>query len=188
MMAETGSMQHLPTLPSTSLRLQCRLGFHTVPMGNRLPMQSPESQDTFVDAHVVQGINIDQAIEGIAKAMPRSMPVKELMLRRQIATSVLITMGRKITHFEGEIDPLTGTVDVNFTFQPIVLQDEHLGLQHCDPDDVERKIKDCAVLHVYSKQVDPLTGNAFSHLLGCQAINLCRSAAFSSNSFVSSCG
>jgi hypothetical protein len=108
------------------------------------------------------------------------------MLRRQIATSVLITMGRKITHFEGDIDPLTGTVDVNFTFQPIVLPDEHLGLQHCDPDDVERKIKDCAVLRVYSKQVDPLTGDAFSHLLGCQAINLCRSAAFLSSSFVSS--
>jgi hypothetical protein len=76
-----------------SLRLQCRLGFHTLPMGNGLPMLAAEA-GKFVDAHVAQGITIEQAIEGVGKAMPLAMNAQELMLRRQIATTVLITMGR----------------------------------------------------------------------------------------------
>lgn len=160
-----------PDLPS--LRLQCRLGFHVLPMGNRLPMMQKPGSSSFVDAHTINGISIEQAIEGIAHAMPHAMQTDELMLRRQIATSVLITMGRKITHFEGELDPLTGTVDVDFTFTPIISSDEHLGLHAYDPCDPERKIKDCAILRVYSASYDPRTGDKFSHLLGCQAIDLC---------------
>ena len=76
-----------------SLRLQCRLGFHTLPMGNGLPMLAADT-GKFVDAHVAQGITIEQAIEGVGKAMPLAMNAQELMLRRQIATTVLITMGR----------------------------------------------------------------------------------------------
>jgi hypothetical protein len=172
MSASTGFVMSLPQsdeLPK--LRLRCRLGFHTLPMGNRLLMHAGNS---FVDAHVMKGIKIEEAIEGVAQAMPKSMPVEELMLRRQIATSLLITMGRKITHFEGEIDPLTGTIDVDFTFTPIISNDEHLEMHTCDPEDLERKIKDCAILRVYSASYDPKTGDKFSHLLGCQAIDLCR--------------
>ena len=127
-----------------------------------------------MDAHVIQGISVEEAIEGVAQAMPLAMPFEELMLRRQIATSLQITMGRKITHFEGDIDPLTGTIDVDFTFSPIISTDEHLELHTYDPEDPERKIKDCAILRVYSASHDPKTGDKFSHLLGCQAIDLCR--------------
>ncbi len=127
-----------------------------------------------MDAHALKGVTVEEAIEGVAQAMPLSMPVEELMLRRQIATSLLITMGRKITHFEGDIDPLTGTIDVDFTFAPIISNDEHLELHTYDPEDPERKIKDCAILRVYSASFDPKTGDKFSHLLGCQAIDLCR--------------
>jgi hypothetical protein len=72
----------------------------------------------FVDAHALKGVTVEEAIEGMAQCMPLSMPVEELMLRRQIATLLLITMGRKITHFEGDIDPLTGTIDVDFKLAP----------------------------------------------------------------------
>ena len=59
-------------------------------------------------------------------------------------------------------------------FAPIISKDEHLELHTYDPEDPERKIKDCAILRVYRASFDPKTGDRFSHLLGCQAIDLCR--------------
>jgi len=159
-----------------SLRLRCRLLFHTMPMGNSLLMMmmttttttntatnttpppppsetsslpgdsggacpqtalqpfhpQEEEKPQLVDAHQVAGISVEQAIEGVSNALPLSMPLEELMLRRQMATSVLITMGRKVTHFEGDIDPTTGTVDVDHVFQPILLEDEHLANLHVE--------------------------------------------------------
>ena len=174
--------------------LQCRLCFHTMPMGNRLPLQvsegmsvsgeaaaaplasksgntdtqqgmplpavpkTPEDakRDVFVDAHSIKGMPMDKVIEEIANAAPKSMPPEELMLRRQIATTLLITMGRKVAHFEGEIDSETGTIDVDFKFSRIISEDQHLQktLGKFDPEDPEMKIKDCAVMRLYTHSID----------------------------------
>ena len=210
------------------VHLKCRLGFLTMPMGNRLPVsrlvqQLPTSSaddvrreavaaaeemtqegcggggdailgaeappaslpsDKFVDAHTIKGISIEKAIEEIAKASPESMEMGELMLRRQIATSVLITMGRKITHFEGEIDMKTGCVDVDFKFTPHINNEQHLAstLGKYDPEnDPEQRLKCCAVMRVYTHSFDAKTGDKFSHLLGCSAIDLTKLMEMSHN-------
>ena len=69
-----------------------------MPMGNPMPVLIPSSTPgvsaqnvlrtptgesaVVVDAHNLQGITIEQAIEGVSKAMPVSMSQEELMLRR----------------------------------------------------------------------------------------------------------
>lgn len=85
------------------------------------------ANNKFVDAHTIKGISIEKAMAEIARASPESMEMGELMLRRQIATSVLITMGRKMTHFEGDIDPLTGAIDIDFKFTPHINNEQHLA-------------------------------------------------------------
>lgn len=93
---------------------------------------------------------------------------EEVALRQQIATTVLITMGKGIRHFEGTIDPKTGTVMVDWMFSPIEEDDElH---EHIDED--ERRIKSHAIMRVYCAHVDPRTGSKFSYLLGSSAIDL----------------
>ena len=120
--------------------------------------KTPEDakRDVFVDAHSIKGMPMDKVIEEIANAAPKSMPPEELMLRRQIATTLLITMGRKVAHFEGEIDSETGTIDVDFKFSRIISEDQHLQktLGKFDPEDPEMKIKDCAVMRLYTHSID----------------------------------
>lgn len=42
-----------------------------------------------------------------------------------------------------------------------------------DPEhDDEQRIKDCAIMRLYTHSFDPKTGDKFSHLLGCSAIDL----------------
>lgn len=163
------------------VHLKTRLCFLSMPMGNRLPMPDPHAKqdsgekESFADAHDVKGVSIEEAIQAIAKTAPHAMDMGELMLRRQIATTLLITMGRKITHFEGEIDPLTGSIDVDFKFTPIVSSDQHLvkTLGKYDPEnDPEQRLKDCAIMRLYTHSIDPKTGDRFSHLLGCTAVSL----------------
>lgn len=105
------------------------------------------------------------------------MPPKELALRRQIATKVLITMGAKIYHFEKDIDPRDGTIDIDWEFAPA-------KEFHDDPSD-ETRIKSHAVLRIYSEHTlvkpddTPPTGSyydtpdsKFCYLLGCEIIDL----------------
>jgi hypothetical protein len=142
-----------------------------MPMGNRLPMIVDKK---LTDAHNIKGITMEDAIDNISVNMDKTIAPEELMLRRQIVTSVLITMGRKITHFEGNVDPVTGTLDVDWTFSHIISDDEHLSdLKQVDPHDIERKFKDCVVMRAYCADYDPNTGDKFSHLLGCETVDLC---------------
>jgi hypothetical protein len=129
-----------------------------MPMGNRLPMIVDKK---LTDAHNIKGITImEDAIDNISVNMDKTIAPEELMLRRQIVTSVLITMGRKITHFEGNVDPVTGTLDVDWTFSHIISEDEHLSdLKQVDPHDIERKFKDCVVMRAYCADYDPNTGD-----------------------------
>ena len=86
----------------------------------------------------------------------------EAQLKKEIATTLLITMGGEIEHFEGSIDPCTGTIHVDHVFRPLgraVDNDKH-------------RIKTHAVMRVYTSHVDPKSGSKFSYLLGCEAIDL----------------
>lgn len=131
---------------------------------------------TIVDAHNVSGVNIDQAIEGVCKALPIAMPLEELCLRRQLADKLLITMGNGMTHFEGDIDSATGTVKVDFTFTPIVVdpkKEEHLRhLHEYDPSEERFKVMNCAIARLYATQVDPETGRKFPYLIASQPIDI----------------
>lgn len=97
-------------------------------------------------------------------------------LRRGIAHTVMITMGRKMTHFEAAIDPRTGVVDVSHTFMPNIVSpdaDEHLVGQHeFDPHDDEMKIKDCVNLHIYERIPDKLSGKWTQMLIAEECLDL----------------
>lgn len=109
------------------------------------------------------------------------MPPKELALRRQIATKVLITMGAKIYHFEKDIDPRDGTIDIDWEFSPA----EEFRKDLSD----RTRIKSHAVMRIYSEHTlvkeDGDAGHAtqpgsyydtpdskFCYLLGCEIIDL----------------
>ena len=68
---------------------------------------------------------------------------------RGIADKVMITMGSKMTHFEADIDPMTGVVIVNHVFKPNIMSphtnDHMIGQHEFDPTDEEFKIKVCGV-------------------------------------------
>ena len=70
-----------------------------------------------------------------------------VFVRRAIADKVLITMGPKMTHFEADIDPTTGTVIVDHIFKPNILSphtnDHMIGQHEMDPTDEDFKIKVC---------------------------------------------
>ena len=86
----------LSSLPS--LHLDCRLGILIMPAGNPLAMVVPvaahngnsgspgapeqSGRPTIVDAHNVQGISMEDAVAGIARAVPLAMSQEEIMLRR----------------------------------------------------------------------------------------------------------
>ena len=87
---------------------------------------------------------MDAIIPQVSKALPIAFTDDEIMLRKQIATRVLITMGGKIMHFEKDIDPATGTVDVDWTFTPI-----QQNVQDISDDDT--RIKSHAIIRVYTE-------------------------------------
>jgi len=159
--------------------------------------------ENVVDAHTLPGISMESIIQQAPAAMQVragvlvladnadckcrklmmickvqvAMPPKELALRRQIATKVLITMGAKIYHFEKDIDPRDGTIDIDWEFAPA-------KEFHDDPSD-ETRIKSHAVLRIYSEHTlvkpddTPATGSyydtpdsKFCYLLGCEIIDL----------------
>lgn len=85
---------------------------------------------------------------------------------RQIVDRLVITMGRHMEHYEGSVDPSTGTFKICHEFRPRILDpkiDHHLPDQCCfDPADPEMKIRDCVTLHGYITTADDVTGLKFS--------------------------
>lgn len=162
--------------------------FQTMPMGNTMPIFNPSSSAMpsschnaagqaaapaataadIVDAHSVPGIKMDAIIPQVSKALPIALTDSEIQLRKQIATKVLITMGGKIMHFEKDIDPATGTVDVDWTFAPMPTAASTI--------DDDTRIKSHAIIRVYTEHTTAsaaANGGKFSYLLGCEAIDLC---------------
>jgi hypothetical protein len=88
----------------------------------------------------------------------------DTQMREEIATTLLISMGKDIVHFEKQVDPATGIVHVDWMFVP----DPNVSTKTGD----SVKIKSHAVLHEYSSHVDTVTGSKYSYLLGCEAIDL----------------
>ena len=127
----------------------------------------------FVDAHNVPTKSLEETAQLITKAMPYAMKPDEIFMRRQIAQTVVISMGNRIEAFEGKIDPVTGVVDIDHVFKPILSQDEHLRELHaCDTSSPLTKVKDCAIMRTYMTNPDPKTGDHTSMLLGCEPIDL----------------
>jgi hypothetical protein len=161
------------------LHLRCRLQFHTMPMGNSMPVASPSPASTsaFVDARSVPNATMETIIPQVSQALPIAFGQEEITLRKQIATKVLITMGAQIMHFEGDIDPKTGCIDVDWKFEPFQKEDIFGHPSSCckkatDLTD-ETRIKSHAVIRVYTHHVNECDGSKFSYLLGCEAIDLC---------------
>lgn len=134
-------------------------------------------KDAFVDAHNVQlgKKSLDEVAALVAKAMPYAMEHDEIFMRRQIAQTVVISMGNRIKAFEGKVDPITGIVDIDHVFEPIICEDEHLSDMHeYDPCSTLTKIKDCVVMRTYMTNLNPKTGDHTSLLLGCEPMDLHR--------------
>lgn len=187
----------MPKLPGRKLRLRCRLMVQTMPMGNSMPIFNPLAKiaaqpahapeettaAAVVDAHTLPDIQIESVIQQITSAMPMVLTEKEMAIRKQIASKLLITMGSKILHFENNINP-DGTIDVDWTFAPMPGCEDDLS------DDT--RIKSHAVLRIYSEHtMVPPTPDApiiqtgggmvqyyhtpdskFCYLTGCTAIDL----------------
>lgn len=175
------------------LHLRLRLLIRTLPVCNNMPVSSSLVSGTtgngFVDACHVPGLTIDSVIPEVCKAMrsPESFPADQVQMLKEIATTVLITMGADILHFEGEIDRHTGILDVDWKFVPTAdvcarpspgdkmstgLSMPTVGVSSTHMDNTSRMLKSHAVMRVYTRNVDPHSGTVFSHLLGCEAIDL----------------
>lgn len=133
-----------------------------MPVGNCMPVSSAfcgPADDSFTDARNIPGITIEEVIPEVCKALRcnESMPADERQMRREIATCLLITMGADVLHFEGDIDPSTGIVNVDWKFTP---------------QTKDAKLMSHAIMRVYSSRTDPRSGSKFSHLLGCEAIDM----------------
>jgi hypothetical protein len=127
----------------------------------------------FVDAHNVPTKSLEETAQLITKAMPYAMKPDEIFMRRQIAQTVVISMGNRIEAFEGKVDPVTGVVEVDHVFRPILSRDEHLRELHAyDASSPLAKVKDCAIMRTYMTNPDPKSGDHSSMLLGCEAIDL----------------
>ena len=67
-----------------------------------------------------------------------------------------MSMGSKMKNFEAPVDPLTGTVRIDHTFEPNIVspeENDHMPGQHAfDPSDEEMKIQDCVTLHLACRQ------------------------------------
>ena len=150
-----------------------------------MPLASETGQG-FVDAQNVPGITIDAVIPEVCKSLRSSdaMSSDEVQMRRSIATTVLITMGGDILHFEKDIDTSTGIVDVDWKFSSspttatTTQQQQQTGLSFMGSGNSNKqqqdstRIKSHAVMRVYASHTDPKSGMKFSHLLGCEAIDL----------------
>jgi hypothetical protein len=122
--------------------------------------------DSFVDAKTLPGMTIENVIPEVCRSMrcENAFSSTDAQMRKEIATTLLITMGKDILHFEKQIDPATGIVDVDWMFVP----DPNASTKSGD----NVKIKSHAVMRVYSSHVHPETGSKYSYLLGCEAIDL----------------
>lgn len=168
-------------------RIQFKMKILTMPMGNSMPVittctdATGRTTSTVVDAHSMPGLTMDAAIPLISQAVPMALSSKEINVRQQIATKVQITMGGQMMHFEKDIDPRTGTVDIDWTLTP-------LSSELCD----ETRVKSHAVLRIYTEHTNsvedrkPSTNpemnsgaskystpeSKFCYLTGCEAIHL----------------
>jgi hypothetical protein len=153
------------------LHLKAKLLLRTMPIGNDMLLKNPVTGKGFVDARNISGITIENVISGIGESVRcrDAFSDSDISLRKQIATTVLITMGGSIQHFEGEIDPSTGTVMVDWMFSPIPPEQD---LRKRSVTEEDKRIKSHAIIRVYSSHVDPKSGTKFSYLLGSSAIDL----------------
>ncbi len=132
-----------------------------------------EAPTSFVDAHLVAGVTIDQAISNVVHNMPFSMSQEELQLRRMVPETVVLCMGKKMAHFEGRIGP-DCCIDIDHIFTPAILSDQHLSKiqSRYDPNDPEMKVRDCISMSVYASSKDSVSDDVFGHLLACGALAL----------------
>lgn len=139
------------------MHFKFKLRFLTMPTGNSMPVfsQSPSGTisapadigthnigSSVVDAHSIPGIKMESVVQQVSHAIPIAMTDSEIMLRRQIATKVLITMGGKMQHFEKRIEK-DGTVDVDWLCTPM---EQYRGILSD-----ETRIKSHAIIRVYSE-------------------------------------
>ena len=166
----SSSQSTLQQLQKRKLRFRARILVQTMPMGNSMPMMAAATGSSMiVDAHSMPGLAIEAAIPQISQALPIALSSDEITLRKQIATKVQITMGSKIIHFEKDIDPRTGTVDIDWTFAPIDAIASELSCD--DEDDDQTRIQSHAVFHTYTEH----TNTVLEHKELSQA-NACSSA------------
>lgn len=182
---------YIHTLLAAMLHLQCTLQFRTMPVGNSLPIanrfvasDSDTTASTYIEAKTISGITMENVIPEICKSIrsENAFSKSDAQMRKEIATTVLITMGKDILHFEKNIDPKDGTVHVDWMFTPRQNNEitdstflEHSDMDYCEcpeEQDDSRRIKSHAIMRVYSSHTDPQTGNKYSYLLGCEAIDL----------------
>jgi hypothetical protein len=188
----------MPT-PPKELHFRACINILTMPQGNSMPMATANLMATtaadvstkasVVDAHSLPNLSLDLAIPQISQTLPIALSKEEIALRRQIATRIQITMGKDIMHFEKDIDPITGTVDIDWKFRPILQTGQDI------------KIPSHAVLRIYAKHIhsveeDPICVSrlnasvakkkagkpaaavssskdaVFHYLLGCEAIHM----------------
>ena len=96
------------------LHFQCNLQVLAVPVGNQMLVfnqqiaASPDGShlvaENVVDAQTIPGMQMESIIQQVSPAMHMALPAKELALRKQIATKVLITMGADVYHFEQDLN------------------------------------------------------------------------------------
>jgi hypothetical protein len=132
-------------LQKSNLRFRARILVQTMPMGNSMPMMATGSS-MIVDAHSVPDLTIEAAIPQISQALPIALSNDEITLRKQIATKVQITMGSKIMHVEKDIDPRTGTVDIDWTFSAMDAFASELSDQ--------TRIQSHVVMHIYTEHTN----------------------------------
>lgn len=92
--------KHMPQQLPRELRLRCRLQVLTMPMGNQMPVFNPQIAaspdgshmvaENVVDAHTIPGIGMESVIQQVSSAMQVAMSKKEMAIRGQIATKVLV--------------------------------------------------------------------------------------------------
>lgn len=125
------------------LLVDFKMMVRVMPVGNHLPIANRFSSstgsdasgaavasDAFVDARSVSGITMENVIPEVCKSLrcENAFSPQDAQMRKEIATTVLITMGKDILHFEKDIDPATGIVDVNWMFVP--KPDNSVEVQH----------------------------------------------------------
>jgi hypothetical protein len=146
-----------------------------MPLGLSVPPNARKrKEELFVDARQVPvSCSLEEAAKLVAKAMPYAMDPDEIFMRRQIVQTVVISMGNRMKSFEGTVDPVTGIIDIDHTFEPIITSDEHLRDMHkYDPSCERTKVADCVCLRMYTTVPDSKTGDFTSIQIASEAIGL----------------